>query len=68
MVYSIPEDNGYGDDQSGHQSPPRPLNNLITQKIDNPYVENIYEANVFDNAYTETFALPNPKPPQIELD
>ena len=29
--------------------------------IDNPYLENPYEANFFDNPYTETFANPNPE-------
>lgn len=31
-----------------------------TDSITNPYVENLYEVNFFDNAYTETFSNPNP--------
>lgn len=31
-----------------------------TDRITNPYAENPYEVNVFDNAYTETFSNPNP--------
>lgn len=31
-----------------------------TDRITNPYAENPYEVNVFDNAYTETFSTPNP--------
>lgn len=31
-----------------------------TDDITNPYAENPYETNVFDNAYTETFFNPNP--------
>ncbi len=33
---------------------------LNTDRITNPYAENPFETNVFDNAYTETFSDPNP--------
>ena len=37
-------------------------------RIDNPLVENVHETNYFDNAYTETFANPDPKPNQQEIE
>ena len=37
-------------------------------RIDNPLVENVNETNYFDNAYTETFANPDPKPNQQEIE
>lgn len=35
-------------------------NSWTTDSITDPYAENPYEVNVFDNAYTETFSNPNP--------
>ena len=29
--------------------------------IDNPYVENVFQANYFDNTYSETFSNPDPQ-------
>lgn len=31
-----------------------------TDHITNPYAENPFETNVFDNAYSETYSNPNP--------
>jgi len=38
------------------------LNNpLVTERIENPYSENVFEFNPFDTAYTETLSNSNPQ-------
>lgn len=63
----IPVSEKDSDDVNSSSSKKEPL---VTQNIDNPLVENVYEINNFDNAYTETQTDPNPKPKSrgLELD
>lgn len=67
--YSVWGETGYrGSSGYGDGSDVIPMQNtwdakdadFNSNRITNPYVENPYEANVFDNAYTETFYNPNP--------
>lgn len=52
---------GYDNDVALSQSAWGAVDTVLnTDIITNPYAENPFETNVFDNAYTETLSDPNP--------